>query len=159
MVTQIWVNIGSGNGFLPDGTKPLPDPIMPMLSLVRPSDFHLRSISREIPQPLIPKFRLKICCLKFQSNLSRVSELILLAYDISNNWQCRINVLLPSRRKDLNSLQITSMWMNKTKCKLIHIYASSKKFSSTRVKCMTICPGNIYLLLKVTIYFLLASYS
>ena len=23
---QIWVNIGSGNGLLPDGTKPLPEP-------------------------------------------------------------------------------------------------------------------------------------
>ena len=25
---QIWVNIGSGNGLLPDGTKPLPDPVL-----------------------------------------------------------------------------------------------------------------------------------
>ena len=24
MATQIWVNIGSGNGLMPDGTKPLP---------------------------------------------------------------------------------------------------------------------------------------
>ena len=28
MVTEIWVNIGSGNGLLPDGTKPLPDPML-----------------------------------------------------------------------------------------------------------------------------------
>ena len=28
MVTEIWVNIGSGNGLLPDGTKPLPEPIL-----------------------------------------------------------------------------------------------------------------------------------
>ena len=27
MVTEIWVNIGSGNGLLPDGTKPLPEPM------------------------------------------------------------------------------------------------------------------------------------
>ena len=27
MATEIWVNIGSGNGLLPDGTKPLPEPI------------------------------------------------------------------------------------------------------------------------------------
>ena len=27
MVTEIWINIGSGNGLLPDGTKPLPEPI------------------------------------------------------------------------------------------------------------------------------------
>ena len=28
MVTQIWVNIGSGNCLLPDDTKPLPEPIL-----------------------------------------------------------------------------------------------------------------------------------
>ena len=25
MAYQVWVNISSGNGLLPDGTKPLPD--------------------------------------------------------------------------------------------------------------------------------------
>ena len=25
---EIWVNIGSGNGLLPDGTKPLPEPML-----------------------------------------------------------------------------------------------------------------------------------
>ena len=24
----VWVNIGSGNGLLPDGTKPLPEPML-----------------------------------------------------------------------------------------------------------------------------------
>ena len=28
MGTEIWVNIGSGNGLLPDGTKPLPEPML-----------------------------------------------------------------------------------------------------------------------------------
>ena len=28
MTTKIWVNIGSGNGLLPDGTKPLPEPML-----------------------------------------------------------------------------------------------------------------------------------
>ena len=28
MVTQNWVNIGSGNGLLPGGTKPLPEPML-----------------------------------------------------------------------------------------------------------------------------------
>ena len=32
MVIQIWVNIGSGIGLLPDGTKPLPEAIMPLLT-------------------------------------------------------------------------------------------------------------------------------
>ena len=28
MATEIWVNIGPGNGLLPDGTKPLPEPVL-----------------------------------------------------------------------------------------------------------------------------------
>ena len=28
LATLIWVNIGSGNGLLPDGTKPLPEPML-----------------------------------------------------------------------------------------------------------------------------------
>ena len=28
MTTELRVNIGSGNGLLPDGTKPLPEPIL-----------------------------------------------------------------------------------------------------------------------------------
>ena len=28
MATEIWVNIGSGNGLLPDGTMPLPEPML-----------------------------------------------------------------------------------------------------------------------------------
>ena len=28
MATKIWVNIGSGNGLLPDGNKPLPEPML-----------------------------------------------------------------------------------------------------------------------------------
>ena len=28
METQNWINIGSGNGLLPDGTKPLPEPML-----------------------------------------------------------------------------------------------------------------------------------
>ena len=28
MVTEIWVNTGTGNGLLPDGTKPLSDPLL-----------------------------------------------------------------------------------------------------------------------------------
>ena len=28
MATEVWVNIGSGNGLLPDGTKPLPEPML-----------------------------------------------------------------------------------------------------------------------------------
>ena len=45
------------------------------LIIRRPSDFHLRSISREIPQPQTPTIRLKIPYLNFQSNLQGGNEL------------------------------------------------------------------------------------
>ena len=38
---QIWVNIISGNGLWPDGTKPLPEP----LCSVKFSNIHMRAIS------------------------------------------------------------------------------------------------------------------
>ena len=34
MATDIWVNIGSGNRLLPDGTKPLPEPMYIIISKV-----------------------------------------------------------------------------------------------------------------------------
>ena len=60
MVTKNQVNIGSGNGLLPDGTKPLPKFINVDLSSVKSSDNHPRAILKEIPQPLINDISLKI---------------------------------------------------------------------------------------------------
>ena len=40
MTTEIWVNIGSGNGLMPDDTKPLPEPILTNQS-VKSSDIHI----------------------------------------------------------------------------------------------------------------------
>ena len=34
MVTFIWANIGTGNGLLPDATKPLPEPWLPQTTPV-----------------------------------------------------------------------------------------------------------------------------
>ena len=34
MMTMIWANIGLGNGLLPDGTKPLPEPMLIFISEV-----------------------------------------------------------------------------------------------------------------------------
>ena len=39
-----WVNIGTGNDLLPDGTKPLPDPML---------TYHL--LGEVTPEPLITK--------------------------------------------------------------------------------------------------------
>ena len=64
MVAEIWVNIGSGNGLLPDGTKPFPKPVLTDHHL-KSSGIHIRAISQEMPQPSITKIRLKITCLKF----------------------------------------------------------------------------------------------
>ena len=72
MATEIWVNIGSGNGLLPDSTKPLPEPMLPC---VMSSDIHLRLILQEIPQPSITKISSKIACQIFQSNLPGAKEL------------------------------------------------------------------------------------
>ena len=54
------VNIGSGNGLLLDGTKPLPEPIS-----VGYSDIHRRAISKEIFQPSVTKISWKITYLIF----------------------------------------------------------------------------------------------
>ena len=35
MATEIWVNIGSGNDLLPDGTKPLPELMLTIISKVQ----------------------------------------------------------------------------------------------------------------------------
>ena len=58
MATGIWVNIGSGNGLWPDGTKPLPEPMLTDQS-VKASDIHI-IISQEMPQQSITKICLKI---------------------------------------------------------------------------------------------------
>ena len=67
MATKIWVNIGSGDDLLPDGTKPFPEPM-----LTHP---HLRAFSQELPQPSITEDCLKINYLKFHSNLRGANEL------------------------------------------------------------------------------------
>ena len=56
MAAEIWVDIGSGNGLLPDGTKPLPEP----MSSVRSKDIHLEEISWKMFQTSIAKMNLKI---------------------------------------------------------------------------------------------------
>ena len=75
MATEIWVNIGSGNGLLPDGIKPLPEP---MLTDYQSSDIHIRAISQEMLQSSITKIHLKITYLKFHSNFPGANKLILI---------------------------------------------------------------------------------
>ena len=74
MVTEIWVNIRSGNVLLPDGTKPLPEPMLTDLQW-SPSDIHIRENSQEMPQPSITKIHLKITYLNFYSDFPGANEL------------------------------------------------------------------------------------
>ena len=66
-VTKNWVNIGPGNGLLPDGTNF-------DLSSGKSKDNHLRAISQAIPQPSITKISLKIAHDKFDSNPPGASD-------------------------------------------------------------------------------------
>ena len=87
MATEIWVNIGSGNGLLPYGTKPLPEP---MLLDHQWSPSHIREISQEMPQPLITKMCLKITYLNFHSNLPGANELSNLIYRAKTHLQTMV---------------------------------------------------------------------
>ena len=71
MATFIWVNIGSGNGLLPEWRHLAITWTSVDLSSVKSSDIHWR----EIAQPLITKIILKINNLKFHSNLPEDNEL------------------------------------------------------------------------------------
>ena len=68
LATWIWVNICTGNGQMPDGTKPLLD--LPMwLIIIEVQRHSSRAKSKEIPQSQIALFSLKITYSKYQSNL------------------------------------------------------------------------------------------
>ena len=73
MAIEIWVNIGSGNGLLPDGQTITWTNVD--LSPIRYTDIHLRAISQEITQPIITKIILKITHLKCSQNLQGANEL------------------------------------------------------------------------------------
>ena len=76
MATEIWVNIGSSNGLVPDGTKPLPESWANVAwSSAKSSDIHIGAISQEKPQPSITKIHLKITYLKFLSNFPGANKL------------------------------------------------------------------------------------
>ena len=72
MATEIWVNIGLGNGFLPDGTKPLPEPI---LTYYQWSRIHLRAILQEVLKISVLDMSLKIADLRLKPHLLGANEL------------------------------------------------------------------------------------
>ena len=78
MVTDIWVNIDTGNDLLPDGTQLLS---WPKLTYGQGGPV---IITWELPQPLIAKISLKITCLKCYWNLPGDNELK--SYRKYKNW-------------------------------------------------------------------------
>ena len=70
MATQILVNIGLGNGLLPDSTKPQAITWTNLdLSSAKCCYNRIRAISQKIPQSSMDNISLKIAYLKFHSNL------------------------------------------------------------------------------------------
>ena len=70
MATMILDCIGSGNGQLPDGTKPLPEPMLTHHHWVDLHTSEDNSIPILIPQPSLTKISLKIIYSKFYKKKS-----------------------------------------------------------------------------------------
>ena len=70
--TRNWVSIGSGNGLLPDGNKPLPEP---MLTYHQSCGIHRRTLPWENLKIPISKTRLKITFLESHSDFPGANEL------------------------------------------------------------------------------------
>ena len=74
MATEIWVNISSGNGLLPDGTKSLPEPMLTDHQW-SPVTFIAWQFHKRCLKPSITKIYLKNTCLKFHWNFPGANEL------------------------------------------------------------------------------------
>ena len=73
MTTENWVNIGSGKRLLPDGTEPLPDPLLTYYQL-GPLTFIWEKCN--MSQPSINTFCFKITYPKFHWNFPGTNELM-----------------------------------------------------------------------------------
>ena len=74
MAAKNWVNIGSGNGLLPDGTKPLPEPMLTdnQWGIVA---FTWGQFHNKYSRLSILNMSLKITYLKLQPHLPGANEL------------------------------------------------------------------------------------
>ena len=118
MVTEIWVNIASGNGLLPDSTKPLPKPMLTDHHW-SPVIFIIRAISQEMPQPSITKIYLKITYLKFHSNFPGANEWIFVN-------TCSSNGFLLDGIKPLCEPKLTYCWFDPWKQNFSEIWIKKK---------------------------------
>ena len=101
MAKKILVNIGSGNGLLPDGTTPLPEPMLtdhqwsPMTLIL--GQIHKRCLNHESLKSVW-----KLHVLKFNSNLPGANELIFVTV---HNYNVNIHDGVP-----LITVQLTDPW-------------------------------------------------
>ena len=65
----MWVNIGSNNGLLADGTKPLLKPMLAYHQWCPIAFIHLKAISQEVFMNLICNMRPQITLLRLQPHL------------------------------------------------------------------------------------------
>ena len=70
MGTYLWINIDSGNGLLPDGTKPLPEPMSTYHQWGSVARTRLRPISQEMLKISIRKMNSKNTLMTLFSHLS-----------------------------------------------------------------------------------------
>ena len=111
ILTWIWVNIGSGNGFLLTGTKPLPEPML-INHPVRYCGMHMRAISQELHRISITDLSLKITNLRSQMHILGAGGLSNCL--VPNRWQHRS--LMPYvtwEHRHLGSLKIADIWITK----------------------------------------------
>ena len=97
MMTQKWVNIGLSNRLVPGGNKPLPEPILAIIS--EPQWRYPRVISQETHRPPINKISWEFTYLTFYSNLTGVKEL-------NPDWNLYRSLL----QKTLRSSPLISEW-------------------------------------------------
>ena len=81
MATQILVSIDSGNGLLPDGAKPLPEPMLTYRKY-RPVTFIWGNFTRDTPA-INHENQLQFAYIKFISNLPRANWLNINNYRIT----------------------------------------------------------------------------
>ena len=113
MVTQICINIGSGNGLLPDDTKPLPEPMLIADLYQRYSvafiwgHYH-KKIQRSEP---ISKTSLKIAFLKVHPDIPRANELEFGNKKIRYGYQAAILKVTSLKNNRLLPVAIINMHM------------------------------------------------
>ena len=101
---HIWVNIGSGNGLLPNGTKSLPEPMLTSSDVF--CGIHFRVISQEMLINLIRNMCSEIVLLKSPPHLPATSELTLSPLIITS-----IKLLMHSQTSTVLQLRFGNEWV------------------------------------------------